>query len=35
MISVTPNEDEIRADTELRRRLQALERPDIHADPRP
>jgi NO-binding membrane sensor protein with MHYT domain len=36
MISVTPNEDEIRADAELRRRLQALERQNIHADsPRP
>ncbi len=33
MISVTPNEDEIRADAELRRRLQALERPTIHTDP--
>ena len=33
MISVTPNEDEIRADAELRRLLQALERPTIHTDP--
>jgi NO-binding membrane sensor protein with MHYT domain len=32
-ISVTPSEDEIRTDAEMRRRLQALERRNIHTDP--
>jgi NO-binding membrane sensor protein with MHYT domain len=32
-ISVTPSEDEIRADAELRRRIESLQRRDIHPDP--
>jgi NO-binding membrane sensor protein with MHYT domain len=32
-ISVTPSEDEIRSDAEMRRRLHALERRNIHPEP--